>query len=172
LRATTTVIEMGEVLVIEKDITTIEMLELLLQALRQPYVVASTHSNAMRTYNNEQVESIFMNPEMPLVEPKALMDEMDVAAAKLKRSRPPVVFLYTDDGLIHRYKLDKLPGCQLVKKPVTMEQIYGILDGMGLTKLKITSGSQQLKEKIAKFEGFIKKSETWLDQLKGHLLKS
>ena len=53
-----------------------------------------------------------------------------------------------------------------------MEQIYGILDGMGLTKLKITSGSQQLKEKIAKFEGFIKKSETWLDQLKGHLLKS
>lgn len=161
---------MGKVLIIDKDIKTIEVLELLLQALRQPYVVASTHSNAMRTYNNERVEAIFMNPEMPLVETKALMDEMDVAKAKLKRSRAPVVFLYTDDGLVHRYQLNELPGCQLVKKPVSMEQIYGILDGMGLTKLNITSGSQ-LKEKIAKFEGFIKQSETWLDQLKGHLLK-
>ena len=163
---------MGKILIIEKDVKTIEMLELLLQALEQPYVVASTHSNAMRTYNNEQVEAIFMNPEMPLVEPKALMDEMDVATDKLKRSRAPVVFLYTDDQLIHRYNLNKLPDCQLVKKPVTMEQIYGLLDGLGLTKLKITSGSQQVKKKTAKFEGFIKQSETWLDQLKGHLLKS
>ena len=162
---------MGKVLIIEKDVKTIEILELLLKALEQPYVLASTHSNAMRTYNNEQVEAIFMNPEMPLVEPKALMDEMDVATDKLKRSRPPVVFLYTDDGLIHRYKLNELPDCQLVEKPVTMEQIYGLLDGLGLTKLKITTGSQQVKEKIARFEGFIKQSETWLDQLKGHLLK-
>ncbi len=163
---------MGKILIIDKDVKTIEVLELLLQALRQPYNVASTHSNAMRTYNNEQVEAIFMNPEMPLVEPKALMDEMDVATDKLKRSRAPVVFLYTDDGLVHRYKLNELPGCQLVKKPVSMEQIYEILDGLGLTKLKIMSGSQQLKEKIVKFEGFIKQSETWLDQLKGHLLMS
>lgn len=163
---------MGKILIIDKDIKTIEVLELLLQALRQPYNVASTHSNAMRTYNNEQVEAIFMNPEMPLVEPKALMDEMNGATAKQKRSRAPVVFLYTDDELVHRYKLNELPGCQLVKKPVSMEQIYGILDGLGLTKLKITSGSQQLKEKIERFEGFIKQSETWLDQLKGHLLKS
>ena len=163
---------MGKVLIIEKDVKTIEVLELLLRALEQPYVVASTRSNAVRTYNNEQVEAIFMNPEMPLVEPKALMDEMDVAAAKLKRSRPPVVFLYTDDGLIHRYKLNELHDCQLVEKPVTMEQIYGLLDGLGLTKLKSTTGSQQVKEKIARFEGFIKQSETWLDQLKGHLLKS
>lgn len=163
---------MGKVLVIEKDIKTIEILELLLRALEQPYVVAGTHSNAMRTYNNEQVEAIFMNPEMPLVEPKALMDVMDVATVKLKRSRAPVVFLYTDDGLIHRYKLNELADCQLVKKPVTMEQIYGLFDGLGLTKLRVTTGSQQVKEKIAKFEGFIKQSETWLDQLKGHLLKS
>jgi len=126
----------------------------------------------MRTYNNELVDAIFMSPEMPLVEPKALMDEMDVAKSKLKRSRAPVVFLYTDDGLIHRYKLNELPDCQLVEKPVTMEQIYGLLDGLGLTKLRVTTGSQQVKEKIAKFEGFIKQSETWLDQLKGHLLKS
>ncbi len=163
---------MGKVLVIDKDLKTIEVLELLLQALRQPYVVASTHSNALRTYNNEQVDAIFMNPEMPLVEPKALMDEMDVATAKLKRSRAPVVFLYTDDGLVHRYKLDKLLGCQLVKKPVSMEQIYELLDGLGLTKLRITAESQQVKDKIGRFEGFIKQSEAWLDRLKGYLLKS
>ena len=163
---------MGKVLVIEKDVKTIEVLELLLKALEQPYVTASTHSNAMRTYNNELVDAIFMNPEMPLVESKALMDEMDVAADKLKRSRPPVVFLYTDDELIHRYKLNELADCQLVEKPVTMEQIYGLLGGLGLTKLKAVTGSQQVKDKIAKFEGFIKQSETWLDQLKGHLMKS
>lgn len=163
---------MGKVLIIDKDIKTIEVLELLLQALRQPYNVASTHSNAMRIYNNERVEAIFMNPEMLLVEPKALMDEMDVAMAKLKRSRAPVFFLYTNDGLVHRYKLNELPGCQLVKKPVSMEQIYEILDGLGLTKLRITAESQQVKDKIERFEGFIKQSEAWLAQLKGYLLKS
>lgn len=163
---------MGKILIIDKDIKTIEVLELLLQALRQPYNVVSTHSNAMRIYNNERVEAIFMNPEMPLVETKALMDEMDGATAKLQRSRAPVVFLYTGEGLVHRYKLDELPGCQLVKKPVSMEQIYKILDGLGLTKLRITAESQQVKEKIERFEDFIKQSEAWLDKLKGYLLKS
>ncbi len=163
---------MGKVLIIEKDVKTIEVLELLLKALEQPYVVASTHSNAMRIYNNERLEAIFMNPEMPLVEPKALMDEMDVATSKLKRSRAPVVFLYTDDGLIHRYKLDKLPDCQLVKKPVTMEQIYELLDGLGLTKLKVMVDSQQVKDKIARFGNFIEQSETWMDRLKKYLMRS
>ena len=90
---------MGKILIVDKDIKTIEVLELLLQALRQPYNVASTHSNAMRTYNNERVEAIFMNPEMPMVDAKPLMDEMEAAREKLKRSRGPVVFLYTDDEL-------------------------------------------------------------------------
>jgi len=163
---------MSKILIIDKDVKTIEVLELLLQALRQPYNVTSTHSNAMRIYNNERVEAIFMNPEMPLVEPKALMDEMDGVAAKLKRSRAPVVFLYTDAGLVYRYKLEELPGCQLVRKPVTMEQVYELLEGLGLTKLKATAESQQVKDKITRFEGFIKQSETWQEQLKGYLLKS
>ncbi len=163
---------MGKVLIIEKDTKTVEVLELLLQALWQPYEVAGIRSNAMRIYKNERVDAIFMNPEMPLVDAKPLMDEMEAAREKLKRSRAPVVFLYTDDELVHRYKLNELPDCQLVKKPVTMEKAYELFDGLGLTKLKMTGGSKQLQEKISRFESFIKHSETWLDQLKGHLMKS
>ncbi|UCH62638.1 MAG: hypothetical protein JSU77_12755 [Fidelibacterota bacterium] len=163
---------MGKVLIIEKDIRTIEVLEMLLQALRQPYNVVNTHANVMRIYKNEQVDVIFMNPEIPLVDPKALIDEMDGATARLKRSRPPIVFLYTDDGLVRRFNLNIQPGCQIVRKPVTMEQIYELLDGMGLTKLKITAGNQQVKDKITRFEDFIEQSEDWMEKLKGYLLKS
>ncbi|GAH78714.1 unnamed protein product, partial [marine sediment metagenome] len=60
----------------------------------------------------------------------------------------------------------------LVKKPVTMEQIYELLDGLGLTKLKVMVDSQQVKDKIARFGNFIEQSETWMDRLKKHLMKS
>ncbi len=65
---------MGKVLILEKDVKTVEVLELLFQALEQQYEVTYTHSNATRIYNAEQVEAIFVNPELPLVEPKVFMD--------------------------------------------------------------------------------------------------
>jgi len=163
---------MGKVLILEKDVKTVEVLELLFQALEQQYEVTHTHSNAARIYNAEQVEAIFMNPELPLVEPKVFMDKIKVTSAERNRSRVPVIFLYTDDQLIHRYELNKLPDSQLVKKPVTMEQIYELLDGLGLTKLKVMVDSQQVKDKIARFGNFIEQSETWMDMLKKHLMKS
>lgn len=163
---------MGKVLLLDKDVKTSEVLKLLLQALEQPYEVAHTHSNATRIYNAERVEAIFMNPELPLVDPKAFMDEIEVTSAERNRSRAPVIFLYTDDQLIHCYELNKLPDSQLVKKPVTMEQIYELLDGLGLTKLKVMVDSQQVKDKIARFGNFIEQSETWMDRLKKHLMKS
>lgn len=163
---------MGKVLILEKDVKTVEVLELLFQALEQQYEVTHTHSNATRIYNAEQVEAIFVNPELPLVEPKVFMDEIEVTSSERNRSRAPVIFLYTDDQLIQRYELNKLPDSQLVKKPVTMEQIYELLDGLGLTKLKVMVDSQQVKDKIARFENFIEQSETWMDRLKKHLMKS
>jgi len=163
---------MGKVLILEKDVKTVEVLELLLQALEQQYEVTYSHSNATRIYNTEQVEAIFMNPELPLVEPRVFMDEIEVISAERNRSRSPVIFLYTEDQLIHRYELNKLPDSQLVKKPVTMEQIYELLDGLGLTKLKAMVDNQQVKDKIARFGNFIEQSETWMDRLKKHLMKS
>ena len=163
---------MGKVLILEKEVKTVEVLELLFQALEQQYEVTHTHSNAARIYNAEQVEAIFVNPELPLVEPKVFMDEIEVISAERNRSRAPVIFLYTDDQLIHRYDLKKLPDSQLVKKPVTMEQIYELLDGLGLTKLKVMVDNQQVKDKIARFGNFIEQSETWMDRLKKHLMKS
>jgi len=163
---------MGKVLILEKDVKTVEVLELLFQALEQQYEVTHTHSNAIRIYNAEQVEAIFVNPELPLVEPKVFMDGIEVISAERNRSRAPVIFLYTDDELVRRYELNKLPDSQLVKKPVTMEQIYELLDGLGLTKLKVMVDSQQVKDKIARFGNFIEQSETWMDRLKKHLMKS
>ena len=141
---------MGKVLILEKDVKTVEVLELLLQALEQQYEVTYSHSNATRIYNTEQVEAIFMNPELPLVEPRVFMDEIEGISAERNRSRAPVIFLYTDDELVRRYELNKLPDSQLVKKPVTMEQIYELLDGLGLTKLKVMVDNQQVKDKIAR----------------------
>lgn len=163
---------MGKVLILEKDVKTVEVLELLFQALEQQYEVTHTHSNATRIYNAEQVEAIFVNPELPLVEPRVFMDEIEVTSAERNRSRAPVIFLYTDDEIVRRYELNKLPDSQLVKKPVTMEQIYELLDGLGLTKLKVMVDSQQVKDKIARFGNFIEQSETWMDRLKKHLMKS
>ena len=163
---------MGKVLILEKDVKTVEVLELLFKALEQQCEVVHTHSNATRIYNTEQVEAIFMNPELPMVEPRVFVDEIEATSAKRNRSRVPVIFLYTDDEIVRRYELNKLPDSQLVKKPVTMEQIYQLLDGLGLTKLKVMVDNQQVKGKIARFGNFIEQSETWMDRLKKHLMKS
>ncbi|MFB0516156.1 MAG: hypothetical protein ACETWG_06085 [Candidatus Neomarinimicrobiota bacterium] len=151
---------------------TVEVLNLLLDALRKPFEVASTHSNAVRIYSTGQVEAIFMNPELPMVDPKALVDEFEVVAADRNRKRAPVVFLYTNDELVRRYELRKVPESQLVRKPVLMEHFYALLDDMGLTELAVSVRSQRVDERIQQFAAFIKQSEAWVDRLKERLVKS
>lgn len=162
---------MGKVLILEKDVKTIEMLELLLQALHQTYRVAYTHSNAIRIYTTERIDAIFMNPELPMIDPKALMDEIEVISTEMKWSRAPVVFLYTSDELVRRYELHRISDSHLAAKPIMMDRGYEILDGLGLTKLKMSANSRHLKDKIARFRDFVEQSETWMERFRDRLVK-
>ncbi|UCH10958.1 MAG: hypothetical protein JSU61_03465 [Fidelibacterota bacterium] len=159
------------ILIIEKDIPTVETMRLLLQALDQPFEVVNTHSKAALIYNIESVSTIFFNPELPMVDPKALIDELEGIAMDKNKPRAPIIFLYSDDEIVRRYELHQIPDSEMHQKPVTMEQFYGILDGFGLTELQVNIEHQQVKEKLRQFSQFIHESEGWLDRLKNHLVK-
>ena len=161
---------MGQILIIEKEVLVVEALELILQALDQPFVTTSSHSNAVRLYKAEPTDAIFLNPELPDLDAKPLLDEFQVHSEDRSRARAPAIILYSDEALVRRYGLRQVPECQLVRKPVTLDQLYTLLHGLGLTKLKVTEGAQHEKDQTAQFEMFIGQAESWLDKLKAHLV--
>ena len=161
----------GHVLIIEKERRVVEALELLLQALDRTYDVASTFSNAVRVFKAEQIDIIFINPELTSLDAKPLLDEFEVAAEDKRQTRPPVIVLYTDEAVVSRYALNQLTDTELVKKPIRLDQIYSILDKKGLTKVKMIRGNQREKDKVTQYEQFIQQSEAWLNKLKNHLVE-
>lgn len=166
------VTDMGKILIVDKDMKVIEMLELLFNALEQPFEFVYTQNNVVRIHNNEQVDAIIINPELPLIDPRALIDEVEVVSLELNRPRAPMIFLYSDESLLRRYELSDIPNSQFLEKPVTMEQVYGAIDSLGLTKLKMNNSKQHIEEKISKLGSFIELSESWMAELKDRLLKS
>lgn len=163
---------MGTILIIEKESTVIETLDLLLEALDKPFELASTHSNAVRIYTTAQVDIIILNPEMPMVDPKALIDELWNIAHDNDKELVPIICLYTDDALIQRYELSSIPGCQLERKPVRMERWYQILKDLGQTEIPVQIESEHQQDKLTSIAEFIDQSESWLEKLKTQLLKS
>jgi len=163
---------MGKILIIDKDVAFLEAFGLLLNALNLPFEVVSTHSNATRIFRTDTVDLVFLNPELPMVDPKALLDEFEGISADKRETSTPVIFLYTDMEIIHRYELTSQPNSQLLEKPVPITQLYEILDQRGLTQIRIEVESQRAQEKISHFAQFIEQSESWLERLRDHLVKS
>ena len=159
------------ILIIEKDIVTIDTIRLLLQALEQPFEVVSTHKNATRIYGSELVSTIFFNPELPMIDPKAFIDELDGISTDRNKPRAPIIFLYTEDELVRRYELHAVPDSELQRKPLTMAQFYAILEGFGLTEIQVGAESQRAKQKQAQFSKFIHETEAWLDKLGKHIVE-
>lgn len=163
---------MGILLIIEKDTVVLEALQLLLEALDKSYEVASTHSNAVRIYTTTDVDAIILNPEMPMVDPKALIEELGNLAFEKEKDLAPIVCIYTDDALIQRYDLPSISGCQLERKPIRVERFYKILKGLGLTEIPIQIENRHFQDKMSHITEFIDKSELWLEKLKTQLLKT
>jgi DNA-binding response OmpR family regulator len=163
---------MGTLLIIEQDAALLETIRLLLEALDTSYEVASTHSNAVRLYKSTDVDAIILNPELPMVDPKALIDELANLAHEKDKDLVPIVCIYTDETLINRYDLPSIAGIQLERKPIRVERFYEILKGFGLTEIPIHIESQDLQDKLSHITEFIDQSESWMDKLKAQLLKS
>ena len=163
---------MGAILIVEKDIVTVESLELILDALDQPYKSAATRPNAVRIYSTELVDAIFLNPELSVVDVKALIDELESVDQRKARKRAPIIFIYSDDDVVQDLGLGEVPRSQLLAKPVNLERLYEVLHGLGLTKLKMPLGSQQVAGRIKYFKQFVIQSEAWLEELKVRLVKA
>ncbi|MFC1484400.1 hypothetical protein ACFL6Q_05085 [Candidatus Neomarinimicrobiota bacterium] len=163
---------MGIILIIEKDTAVLEVLQLLLDALDRSYELASTHSNAVRIYSTTDVDAIILNPEMPMVDPKALIEELGNISHEKEKDLAPIVCIFTDDALIQRYELSTMSGCQLERKPIRMERFYNILQGLGQTEIAVQIESQRLQDKMSQIAEFIDQSESWLEKLKTQLLKT
>ncbi|MFC1620321.1 hypothetical protein ACFL45_10290 [Candidatus Neomarinimicrobiota bacterium] len=163
---------MGTILIIEKDTAVLEALQLLLDALDRSYELASTHSNAVRIYSTTDVDAIILNPEIPMVDPKALIEELGNISHEKEKDLAPIVCIFTDDALIQRYELSTISGCQLERKPIRMERFYNILKGLGQTEIAVQIESQRLQDKMSQIAEFIDQSETWLEKLKAQLLKT
>ena len=163
---------MGRILIIDKDTRTIEVLDLLLDVLGLSFAVASTRTNASRIYTSDQIDVIFLNPELPMMDSRAMIDEFGVVAKERNRKLPPVVFLYSNEALVRRYQLVAMPDSRLIRKPVTMEKIYGVLEELGLTELRPTVKERQMQDRLDRFADFIGQSEEWLDRLKEYLVSS
>lgn len=163
---------MGKVIIIDKDVATSESIERLLAALQVPCEIALTHKNALRAYTSGSISAVFLSPDIPTIDPKALVEEFDLHAKNANTARPPVIVLYKDLESVQRYNLDKLPRSKCLQKPITYEKIYPLLHALGLTKLGQAAGSRGVQAKIARYDKFIQESEAWLKKLKAQLFPS
>ena len=164
---------MSKILVIDKDIATANALERLCQALTLPVDTVQTHANATRSYHRDPVAAIFLSSDMPMLDPRALVDELDAISAQKERPRAPVIIMYKDEVLFRRLGLNTIPRSRSMPKPISMEEVYQLFAAMGLTKVNLTGGSDhQVKERLIQHAKFIEESEAWLTKLKAKLFKS
>lgn len=164
---------MSKILVIDKDIATVELLERLCQALTLSVDTVQTHANATRSYHRDPVAAIFLSADLPMLDPRALLEELDAISAQKKSPRAPVIVMYKDEVHFRRLGLNAIPRSRSMPKPISVEEVYQLFAAMGLTKADVTGGSdQQVKELLIQHAKFIEESEAWLAKLKAKLFKS
>ena len=164
---------MKKILIIDKDVSTAESLKRFCQALTLPVEIALTHSNATRSYHRDPVAAVFLSSDMPLLDPKALVDELETISIQRKKPRAPVIILYKDKDHFLRLRLNEIPHSRPMAKPISLEEVYQLFDAMGLTKAHLAGGgSHGARQKLIQHGKFIEDSEAWLTKLKAQLLKS
>ena len=164
---------MSKILIIDKDVATAQLIKRLCQVLALPVDIVQTHSSATRSYLREQVAAVFLSSEMPLLDHKALLDEFDASAIQRKKPRAPVIILYKNKDDLHRLRLNEIPNSRSMSKPILMEEVYELFDGLGLTKAHLAiEESSGAGRKLNQHGKFIEESEAWLAKLKMQLSKS
>lgn len=164
---------MSKILIIDKDLATAESLKRLCQALALPVDIVQTHSNATRSYHRDTVAAIFLSSDMSMLDPKALVDELETISVQKKTPRAPVIILYKDQVHFRRLGLNAIPRSRSMPKPISLEEVYQLFDAMGLTKAHLAGGgSHRARQKQIQHTKFIEESEAWLTKLKAQLFKS
>lgn len=164
---------MSKILVIDKDSVTAESLERLCQALAIPVEIVQTHANATRSYHRDPVAAIFLSSDMSMLDPKALVDELEAISAQNKMPRAPVIILYKDEVHFRRLGLKAIPRSRSMPKPISMEEVYQLFAAMGLTKANLAAGGgNEVRQKLIQHAKFIEESEAWIAKLKAKLFKS
>lgn len=159
------------VLIIEKEARTADTVIRLAESLDLQTDLAQTHANATRTFAAQPVGIVFFNPTMNMIDPKALIDEFHSIAVSRKRRPAPVVFMVNSTNELEQSGLKAIPGTGLILKPIKMEQVYLVLDKLGMTKLSKPEMENTGDGKIKAWTEYAENADAWMDKLRGQLIK-
>ncbi|MFC1747080.1 hypothetical protein ACFLZR_01975 [Candidatus Neomarinimicrobiota bacterium] len=160
---------MGKVLIVDRDTATTEALGRLLDALGISWDTVLTHTKILRAYAFNEYGAVFLSVEMPTIDIRRLVEDLESQANTTGFPRPPLILLYEDRAIVDRYRLDSIPRSRILRKPFTFEQVYPLLHAAGLTKIEELSESGAIESRSSRYETFVLESERWIDQLKSQL---
>lgn len=159
------------VLVIEKDMETAEAIIRLSDALGLPADLAQTHKNAVRACATHPVGIVFLNPDINMINPRALVEEIQSLAASRKNSpAPPILFLVKSLENLARHGLKGHPGTGAITKPLQLEQVYVAFDKLGLIHLEAPEPAETMAGKIEAWQQFLTSAEAWMEKLRDRLV--
>ena len=162
---------MAKVLIIERDSEVIESIERLLRVYNIETETALSHPNAIRYYTSDNLKAIILDAEMPTISTNRLVAEFDEIASRSSKSRCPLIFLYRKEETPRQLQLNQTPRSVCIRKPVSLVDLYRIIETLKLTSM--SNGSEELVEdKLIRYTQFLEKSTKWLRQLNENINRS
>ncbi|UCH10960.1 MAG: hypothetical protein JSU61_03475 [Fidelibacterota bacterium] len=159
---------MAKVLIIDKDNEVVKSIERLLRVFNIDSETVLSHPNAIQSYASDNLRAIILDAEMPTISTNRLITEFDDIAAQTAKPRCPIIFMYRKEGTPQQLQLTKIPRSVCVSKPVSLIELYRILETLKLTSLFNDTG-EVLEDKLLYYTQFLETSTDWLGELNDNL---
>jgi len=159
---------MHKVLIIETDREVAGSINRLLEALDIDSEVVYSHPNAIQAYTSGGLNAVFLDVEVPTLSANRVLGEFEDISAQKGQARSPIIFLYQREETVQQQKLAHIPGTVCLNKPVSLVQLYRILERLKLTAIKPDS-VELVEERISQYVDFLASSEAWLEKLRDQL---
>lgn len=153
---------MAKVLIIDKDIHTINPLTIFLSTLDLETVVVHNWPSQVKSLELEKPELVFVNVELPTV-------HIDKVFESFKNSIP-VIYFYSRTFDPMYLKAKEFPYSGDLKKPIRLDEVYELLEKF--MRLNTLPGRvSDYHSRLLEYKVFRKEFSDWVGKLKTVLLK-
>jgi CheY-like chemotaxis protein len=159
---------MSKVLIIEKDNEVVSSIERLLHVFNLDAEAVLSHPNAIQSYTSDDLKAIIIDSEMPTISTNRLVAEFDDIAARKNKPRCPIIFLYKVEETPRQLQLNQIPRSVYVRKPVSMIELYRILETLKLSSL-FNDAEGLVEDRLDRYMQFLDKSSNWMKRLNENL---
>jgi len=147
-----------KILIIEKDLATINSISTLIAALNFERIIFYNWNPKLKSYPRAEIVAIFINVEIPMINVDKIINEFQ---GTNQEDQIPIFYLYNKTYSDDFITAMKLPHTTELRKPFTLVQLYQLMDKY-LNINQIPEEQLSTKNKAQEFRQFSTDFKAWL----------